>query len=917
MTILLELLVYVLSFLSLSLAAPNAASGRSRIKELIAHPRGWVKGDPAPANYIISLRIALPQPNFHVLEQHLYEVSDPAHTRYGQHLSKQEVEVLVAPASESIEIVDEWLVSHGLNVDDFAHSPARDWIEIKVPVSLAEVMLNTEYHIWTHEESGDSSIRTLSYSVPEHIHDHVDLIQPTTWFARMKKQKTTFRWSNQQDVVSPPVNNSKITLPSGISVDASCNTTVTITCLKQLYNAVGFNASATNGNKIGITAYLGQFANIEDLQLFYADQRPDALNTSFNFVSVNGGQNIQNVSEAGDEADLDVEFAFGLTFPTPSTFWSTAGMPPFIPDIQTPTDTNEPYTTWLDFILAQDDIPQTISTSYSDNEQTVPESFARRVCNGFAQLGARGVSLMFGSGDGGVGDGDPDPATQECITNDGRNLTKFMPGFPASCPFVTAVGGTIFIPEVAVDFSGGGFSNFFARPAYQDTVVQAYLAAIPEGTFAGLFNPNGRAIPDVSALADNFRIFFRGQAALIGGTSASSPTFAGFVSLLNDARLSNGLPPLGFLNPFIYSQGQAGLTDITIGNNPGCGTQGFNATVGWDPVTGFGTPNFEKLKELVLQNGPQNWLRCIVLQVCSSNIEVDAHANVMFSVREHFSSPLLQFADADGGQTFTLVECPSGTGQLIARLADDEIDVAIALTDPLIAGIAKGSSAYKLVGSYVSTPLNWAVITGKDSKYNSIQDLKDTTIGISRPGSGSQTMASVMALQQGWDPESVDFKVNNDIHGLIASVNDGSTSAFMWEWFTTKPFRDSGDVRFIGSVPTPWPSWLIAAHPSSTRAPPAVLRVFLTTLSEHVRAFDAPSAREEADVRFIKERFGYPETDIREWLKTVGYPTDCAAIPEDAVLETSVTLVKAGVIHKPEYGYVIDDFVNKEICKLI
>lgn len=104
----------------------------------------------------------------------------------------------------------------------------------------------------------------------------------------MKKQKTTFRWSTQQDVASPPANSPRITLPNGISVDASCNTTVTITCLKELYNAVGFNASATIGNEIGITGYLDQFANIADLQMFYADQRPDALNSSFNFVSVNG-----------------------------------------------------------------------------------------------------------------------------------------------------------------------------------------------------------------------------------------------------------------------------------------------------------------------------------------------------------------------------------------------------------------------------------------------------------------------------------------------------------------------------------------------------------------------------------------------------------------------------------------------------
>ena len=66
----------------------------------------------------------------------------------------------------------------------------------------------------------------------------------------------------------------------------------------------------------------------------------------------------------------DTQFAFGLTFPTPGTFFSTGGSPPFIPDVLTPTDSNEPYTEWLDFVLSQKTLPQTISTSYADDEQT-------------------------------------------------------------------------------------------------------------------------------------------------------------------------------------------------------------------------------------------------------------------------------------------------------------------------------------------------------------------------------------------------------------------------------------------------------------------------------------------------------------------------------------------------------------------
>ena len=87
-----------------------------------------------------------------------------------------------------------------------------------------------------------------------------------------------------------------------------------------------------------------------------------------------------------------------------------------------------------------------------------------------------------------------------------------------------------------------------------------------------------QAYPDVSAQSDNFKIFLSGQPVLIGGTSASSPTFTGFVSLLNDARLKAGLSPLGFLNPFLYSKGFQGLNDITIGHNAGCGTEGFNVS---------------------------------------------------------------------------------------------------------------------------------------------------------------------------------------------------------------------------------------------------------------------------------------------------------------------------------------------------
>ncbi|KAF8464342.1 subtilisin-like protein [Russula ochroleuca] len=590
------------SFLSLFLVplSSSAAPHHLKLRQSVTPPRHWIRLGRAPSAHIIQLRIALPQPRFPELERHLAEISNPFHGSYGEHLSKEEVEELVAPHPSSLDAVREWLASHGIRSEARHQSLAGDWVTVYVPVAQAEEMLGTEFSVWKHDKDGDVLVRTTEYSLPALLDQHVELIQPTTIFHRAKRLRSTLHFSPPPDVPPSFSADAKITIPGyAVPVDASCNTTITVSCLKQLYNMVNYVPQAMNKNGIALTSYLEEFANFADLRKFYADQVPAALNTSFNVVLINGGLNKQ--SDAGAEANLDVQFALGISFPTPGTFYSTGGKPPFKPDKHAVVNTNEPYMTWLDFILGQKNIPQTISTSYGDDEQTVPRDYARRVCAGFAQLGARGTSILFGSGDGGVGDGNPDPTTQICISNDGTNRTRFIASFPSSCPFVTTVGGTTQIPEVAADFSGGGFSEVFPRPWWQEAAVEKFLKSLPNGTYAGLFNPEGRAYPDVSAQADNFKIFFRGSSTPIGGTSASTPSFAGLVALLNDARLTAGKPSLGFLNPLIYSLEGKGFHDVVVGNAPGCGTPGFNATVGWDPVTGFGTPDFGRLKELVLQ----------------------------------------------------------------------------------------------------------------------------------------------------------------------------------------------------------------------------------------------------------------------------------------------------------------------------
>ncbi|KAK8069568.1 hypothetical protein PG994_006184 [Apiospora phragmitis] len=269
---------------------------------------------------------------------------------------------------------------------------------------------------------------------------------------------------------------------------------------------------------------------------------------------------------------------------------------------------NEPYLELVTYLLSLPDegLPRTLSVSYGENEQSVPQEYAKKVCSMFGQLGARGVSVIFASGDSGPG--------SACQTNDGTNTTRFNPIFPAACPYVTSVGGTVGVePESTIGISSGGFSDIWQRPAYQNASVTTYLQKLGS-QWGGLYNASGRGFPDVAAQAKNFPIVEQGGVWRRGGTSASAPTFAAIISLLNNARIKDGMPPMGFLNPWLYSTGLegGGLTDITAGGSVGCTGKSvysglpsayvpwasWNATEGWDPVTGLGTPLFDKLLKL-------------------------------------------------------------------------------------------------------------------------------------------------------------------------------------------------------------------------------------------------------------------------------------------------------------------------------
>ncbi|KAI0727417.1 peptidase S8/S53 domain-containing protein [Fomitopsis betulina] len=552
----------LLSLLSLAAASPMLRTMRVHARRDGAPP-GFVRADASP-DTTIKLRLALAQSNPAGLEDALYAVSTPSSEHYGRYLTREEAAAYVAPTEETTSAVNAWLAEH--NVTATPLTPAGDWVSFTVPVSKANEMFEADYGVYTHAESGKVTIRTLSYSIPSDLSNHLKVVYPTTTFP------TTSRIVS---VVKAPVSLSPMASVQE-AVSASCADVITPTCLQELYGIPSTPATQSS-NRIAVAGYDDQWANIADLDTFLKTLRPDMNpDTNFTLVTLDDGTNSQTEADAGAEANLDIQYTVGLATDVPTVFVS-AGEDNHDGDLAGFLD-------MADLLLNETSPPQVFTTSYGPNEDDVPEDLAYNLCNAYAQLGARGVSVLYATGDGGVSG----TQSSECTT--------FVVPFPDGCPYVTNVGSTTGIaPETGAYFSSGGFSNYWARPAYQADAVEAYLDKLGD-TYAGLYNASGRAFPDVATQGINFTVVINQTFYLIGGTSASSPTFASVVALLNDELISSGKPVLGFLNPWLYSNASSALNDITTGDNPGCGTTGFNATVGWDPVTGLGSPNFAKLR---------------------------------------------------------------------------------------------------------------------------------------------------------------------------------------------------------------------------------------------------------------------------------------------------------------------------------
>ncbi|KAH6708876.1 peptidase S8/S53 domain-containing protein, partial [Leptodontidium sp. MPI-SDFR-AT-0119] len=606
----------------------------------------WTTISRAHPSEILLVKIGLAQSNLHRAEEYLLDISHPRSANFGKHWTSEEVANTFTPSKESVDAVVDWLLESGIDAERHTFSigmalvfpklllssdrgKGRNWILFNATVNEAESLFNTEYHYFKDETSEGYHIACDEYYLPKHVQRHVDFAMPTIQLEGMR-----------------PIENMNLGIrPSivGLTGLDNCYELITIECLRKLYQFTAGNTSAP-GNEIGIPAF-GSYLYPPDLEQFFQNYTTQPIPKSVfpEFVSIDGGERWDDSFTFGSEATLDVQIAYSMIYPQGVRLYQVG-------DVNTASDGT--FNTFLDALdgsyctyLGGDDpdndavypdpkgkgysgplqcggAPRSnvLSFSYLQIEAALPVSYQTRQCHEWLKLGLQGISVLFASGDSGVANRFGMGKDNSCLKplGEGPNIdvngSGFSPSFPSNCPWVTTVGATFlkdhdinngevavalpFAPNPKRDYySGGGFSNVFSQPSYQAEAVSNYLTTYPPPYGEHIFNRSGRAFPDVSAIGLNVSVVLGGGVTVAGGTSSSTPIFASIITLLNEARIAVGKKPIGFLNPILYAFPEA-FNDITEGSNPGCGTDGFQAQPGWDPVTGLGSPNYPMLEKI-------------------------------------------------------------------------------------------------------------------------------------------------------------------------------------------------------------------------------------------------------------------------------------------------------------------------------
>eukprot|EP01126_Amoeba_proteus_P006188 TRINITY_DN1214_c0_g2_i2.p1 TRINITY_DN1214_c0_g2~~TRINITY_DN1214_c0_g2_i2.p1 ORF type:complete len:482 (+),score=82.72 TRINITY_DN1214_c0_g2_i2:105-1550(+) len=471
------------AFLSFFLAVALCVDNRVFLEQSTSYlvPTGWSDVGTPHHTEIIPITFVLKVRNAEQLRNDALRVSDPDSKFYTNYITFEELISRYAPEKRHVDLLVSWLTSHGIKREQIRITPTRDFISVDLPVLLANKLFQVSLRKYQHTSVGTVIKTTVPYSIPKHLSSIVSFVSGLV------------RFPNQPTV--SPLRKESMKRQGG---------TVTPHTIWQTFKTNGLRGTNPN-NTQAVAQFLGQYYAPSDLSTFSSQYGLPSPR-----VTVVGKNDPTN---SGDEATLDIEYITGTAPGVATYFWSTSGL----------HQGQERFVVWAEGLNQRASIPWVHSASYGDVESSITPAYAERLESEFHKLALRGVTVLFSSGDSGVG------CTDSCVNS---------PTWPATSPFVIAVGG--FDSTLTGDsISSGGFSNYFSQPSWQKSAVRNYLATNKNLPPSKQYNASGRAVPDVASFSEDVYVY-QGGWELLAGTSCASPVFAGILTLINDALLSAG-----------------------------------------------------------------------------------------------------------------------------------------------------------------------------------------------------------------------------------------------------------------------------------------------------------------------------------------------------------------------------------------
>jgi len=266
-------------------------------------------------------------------------------------------------------------------------------------------------------------------------------------------------------------------------------------------------------------------------------------------------------------------------------------------------------------------------------------------------------------------------------------------------------------------------------------------------------------------------------------------------------------------------------------------------------------------------------------------------------VPEHFNYPWQQLVKEQpflNGQIQLVWEDePRGSGAMNRAIRDEHTDLAIILTESFLKDKIEGNTG-KIIGFHVKSPLVWGIHVPAASGIQLIGELKNIPFLISRMGSGSHLMAHLLAKNQGWASQDLDFEIIGNLNGATKSFSKNNAKAFLWEKYTTKPLVDKGLFRRVGEIPTPWPCFVIVASGQMLKE----RRDLLCKIQKEIYRINKTLMEDKQSfVLPISEAYQIGKADVEEWLAQTNWATDGEVLDHD-VITTLDVLMNLGLISK-------------------